>query len=72
MISFEDLNLIFYIGVFNTTIEVIMKKKSQLKQHFATTFRPLTPQKNHFRIQEHYFGQLRHDCTHVKQQFNSL
>ena len=40
MISFEDLDLIFYIGVFNTTIEVIMGK-IQSKQHFATTFRPL-------------------------------
>ena len=26
----EDLNLIFYIWVFNKTIEVIMKKKSQI------------------------------------------
>jgi hypothetical protein len=28
MISFEDLNLIFYIWVFNTTVEVIMERKN--------------------------------------------
>ena len=44
MIIFEDLNFIFYIWVFNTTINVIVKK-IQFKQHFATTFEPLT-QKN--------------------------
>ena len=43
MMSSKDLNLIFYIWLFNTTIEVIMKvKKIQFKQHFATTFKPLT------------------------------
>jgi hypothetical protein len=44
MISFEDLNLIFYIQAFIITIEVIINKegKIQTKQHFATTFRPLT------------------------------
>ena len=42
MISFEDLNLVFYIQAFNTTSEVIILKKIQINQHFATTFRPLT------------------------------
>ena len=41
MISFEDLDLIFYYWLFNRTIYVIIKK-NQFKQHFATTFRPLT------------------------------
>ena len=42
--KFEDLSLIFYIWVFKTTIEVITNffLKSQFKQHFATTFKPLT------------------------------
>ena len=40
-ISYEDLDLIFYIWVFYTTIEVIMEK-IQFKQYFPTTFRPLT------------------------------
>jgi hypothetical protein len=44
MIRFEDLNLIFYVWVFNTTIEVIMKKKNQtnLNNKFSMTFRSLT------------------------------
>ena len=37
VISFENLILIFYIWVLNTTIKSIMKK-SQFNQHFATTF----------------------------------
>lgn len=45
LISFEKLNLIFYIYKFNTTINVIMKRKrkrTQFKQHFATALKPLT------------------------------
>ena len=41
MIGFEDLILIYYIWVPNLTIEAIMKKIN-FKQHFATTYRPLT------------------------------
>ena len=38
IISLEDLILVFYIWVFNKTIEATMQKKIQFKQHFATTF----------------------------------
>ena len=41
IINFEDLILIFYSWVPNTTIEGTVKK-IQFKQHFATTFRRLT------------------------------
>ena len=41
MISFEDLILIFYVWVSNTTIEGGLKMV-QYEQHFATTFRHLT------------------------------
>ena len=41
MITFEDLNLIFYILVFRTTIKLIMKK-IYFEQQFATTSSPLT------------------------------
>ena len=41
MISFEDLILIFYIWVPNTTIKGTIKEV-QFKQHFATTFKRLT------------------------------
>ena len=41
IIILKDLNLILYIWVFNTTIEVIMRK-IQFKQHFVITIRPLT------------------------------
>ena len=38
-------------------------KRIHFKQHFATTFRPLT-QKNHgFSIPEHYFSPLYHACN---------
>ena len=40
MISFKDLNLKFYILVFNTTIEFIMR--IPIEQHFSIIFRPLT------------------------------
>ena len=42
MISFEDLILIFYIWVPDTTIEGTMKKKSNLNNTFVTTIMHLT------------------------------
>ena len=40
-----------------------MKKKSQLKQQYATTFRPLTKKNHSFSIPEHSFDPLYHACT---------
>ena len=42
IINYEDLILMSYTWESNTTIEVTMKK-FQFKQHFATSFRHLTP-----------------------------
>ena len=67
IINFEDFNLIFYIWVFNTKLEVTMKKKSQFKQHFATTFRPLTKQNMVFVYWSTilvYFTMLSPTCLH--------
>ena len=62
MISFEDLNLILYIWVFNTTIDVIMKKIQSNK--ILLFFLGLWPKKHGFSILEHFFGPLYHACTH--------
>ena len=47
MISFEDLILISYIGVPNTTTKGTMKK-IQFRQHFATTFETFDQKTNGF------------------------
>jgi hypothetical protein len=54
MISFEDLNLIFYNWVFNIITKVIMEKNSQFKQHFAITCRQLTKKHYGFSIPKHF------------------
>ena len=64
MMSFEDLNFIFYIWVLNTTIEAIIKK-FQSKQYFATTFRPSTKTLMVLVYLEHYFGPLYHAYSQV-------
>lgn len=70
MMSFEDLNLIFYIEYFDRRIEVIMKINPQFKQYFVTNFMPLT-QTNMILIKlEHYFGPLFHACTQLWHIYN--
>ena len=54
MISFEDLILIIYIWVFNTTIEVVMKE-SPIQTTICTTFRLLTKNNYSFSILKHFF-----------------
>jgi hypothetical protein len=64
MIKFEDFNLILYIYMFNTTIEVIMKN-TLFKQHFIMSFKPLTKTNHGFGVPEHYFGPLCHACPQL-------
>ena len=66
MIFFEDLILIFYIQVPNTTMEGTMKKKSNLHDTVLLLF-GVWPKTNYgFSISEHiyFLGVLDHACSH--------
>ena len=60
MLNIEIFNLIFYIWLFNTTLEVIIKKFNLNKGLLLLL--GLWP-KYGFSISEHYFGPLYHACT---------
>ena len=62
MISFEDVILVFYIWVLNTTIEVNITF-FQYTQHFVTTFRHLTKKIMVLRYRSSFFSTLYHACT---------
>jgi len=64
MISFKGLNLMFFIWLSNTTIEVIVgEKKANLNKSLLLLL-GIWPEKYGISILEHYFGPLYHVCTH--------
>ena len=65
MISLANLNIIFYIWVFNITIEVIMKKIKTTKNPNNTLLLLLNlwPKTLSFSIPEHFLGPLYYACT---------
>lgn len=67
MISFENLILVFYNRVLNTTMEATMQI-TQFEQHFASTFKRLTKENYNFKIPEHCTSPLYHACI-MKRRF---
>ena len=63
MISFEDLILVFYIWILDTTLEVIIKKFKLKNIYYYLYCRRLTQKNYEFKVLKHLFGPLCHAWT---------